>query len=168
MQQLSSIVGLLAAAFVFGATVWFFFIQAPALLARLGRERFVPIQMMATRVLGKTLVVGTLLMLGAALLAAFTAPSGSPLSPLVLSAGVALLGALVNERLLIPRALKAGGRGHLEIRGHDKDASTAGFAADGVGSATATLHRLVVLFVVVMLAGVVPYLLILAALLPAS
>ena len=109
MQQLSSIVGLLAAAFVFGTTVWFFFIQAPALLARLGRERFVPIQMMATRVLGKTLVVGTLLMLGAALLAAFTVPGGAPLSPLVLSAAVALLGALVNERVVIPRALRAVG-----------------------------------------------------------
>ena len=169
MQQLSSIVGLLAAAFVFGTTVWFFFIQAPFLLARLGRERFVPIQMMATRVLGKTLVVGTLLMLGAALLAAATLAGGpplSPFSPLVLSAAVALLGALVNDRVLIPRALKAGGRGHVEIRGHDKDASTAGFAADGVGAATATLHRLVVLFVVVMLAGVVPHLLILTSLLP--
>lgn len=152
MGALLSLVGLLSAALVVGATVWFFFIQAPVLLRRLGRERFVPVQMLATRALGKTLLVATGVMLAAALGGSF-----GP-TPRVLSAAVALFGALVNERVLIPRALKAGGRGRKEVQGRDAEASTAGFAADGVGSATAALHRLVVLFVVVMLGGAVAHL----------
>lgn len=163
MEPLLSVVGLLSAAFVFGTTGWFFFVQAPVLLRRLGRERFVPIQMMATKTLGKVLVAATALMLGTAAARA-GADGGFAGSALVWSAALALFGALVNERLLIPRALKAGGRGHVEVRGKDQEASTVGFAADGVGDATAVLHRLVVVFVVVMLSGVVWHLLLLAGL----
>lgn len=158
MQQIFNITGALSAAFVFGTTVWFFFIQAPALLKRMGRTKFVPVQMMATAVLVKALLVGTALMAAAAM-----ASTGSVTSPLVLTALLAVFGALVNERVLIPGALAAGGRGHVQVRGKDKEASTATFAADGVGKETATLHRLVVLFVVVMLAGVVPHMLLLGS-----
>ena len=152
MQSILSALDVLSAAFVVGTTVWFFFIQAPVLLRRMGRERFVPVQMMATRALAKALVVGTALMLIAA-----AAGGGDTLS--VRTAALALDGALVNERLVIPRALAAGGRGQVEVRGKNAEASTAGFVAEGVGTATATLHRLVVLFVVVMLGGAVPHLL---------
>ncbi len=159
MNTFLTVAGLLSAAFVFGTTAWFFFVQAPVLLARLGRERFVPIQMMATKTLGKVLVAATALTLAAA---AAGAGAGFAGSPLVWSAALALFGALVNERVVITRALKAGGRGRVEVRGKDAEASTVGFAADGVGDATATMHRLVVLFVVVMLGGVVWHLLLLA------
>ncbi|MFT5432940.1 MAG: hypothetical protein ACI9OJ_003644 [Myxococcota bacterium] len=159
MQSATLTLDFLATAFVFGTTVWFFFIQAPVLLNKFGREKFVPIQMMLTRVLAPTLLVGTLVMLGAAV------ASSADFSAPVITAAIAVLGAFVNAQFLIPRALRAGGRGHREIRGKDADASTVGFAADGVGEVTATLHRLVVLCVVVMLAGVVPHALLLAGVL---
>ncbi len=157
------LVGLMAAAFALGATVWFFFVQAPFLLRRLGRERFVPIQMLATRQYGRALVVATGVMLAAAVADALThgLALANLLTPLVGTAALATVAALVNARVLIPRAIKAGGRGYLDVRGHDSEASTASFAADGVGEATATMHRLVVLAVVTMLAGVVPHLILL-------
>lgn len=160
MQQIAITVDVLSTAFVFGATVWFFFLQAPLLLSKLGRERFIPIQMMATKLLARALLAGTALMLGAALVGAAAVDSLA-----VLTAALALLGALVNQRVLIPRALRAGGRGHRDIRDKDDEASAAAFAADGVGDATAVLHRLVVLFVVVMLGGAIPHALVLAGLL---
>ena len=156
MATLLTIIDTLAAAFVFGATVWFFFIQAPVLLSKIGRERFVPIQMNATKVLFKALVVTTAVMVAANL-----AGGNGPLSMAGGSALLALLGALINERFLVPKALKAGGRGYKAIKGKDVEADTAGFALDGVSADTATMHRLVVVFVVVMLAGVVPHLLML-------
>lgn len=162
MHQTAAIVDVLSMAFVFGATAWFFFLQAPLLLNKLGRERFVPIQMMATRLLAKALLVGTALMVAGAL-----GGGAEVTSPLVMTAGAALLGALVNERVIIPKALRAGGRGHREIRGKDEMASTTGFAADGVGEATSVLHRLVVLFVVIMLAGVVSHALLLTGVIAA-
>lgn len=152
MTPIATTIDMLATAFVFGTTVWFFFVQAPFMLKKMGREAFVPVQMMLTRLLGRVLVAGTAIMLVAALVA-----TGEAVSALVVTAAVALFGALVNQRVLIPRALRAGGRGHREIRGRDADASTADFASKGVGQATARLHRMVVLFVVVMLAGVVPH-----------
>ena len=51
----------------------------------------------------------------------------------------------------------AGGKGLRDARGKDDGASTAGFASEGVGAKTKTLHRTVVLFVVVMLGGLVAH-----------
>ena len=140
---------MVVAAFIFGATTWFFFVQSPHLLKRIGREAFVPIQMQLTVLLFNVLVVLT-----AALLVSAMVQQGID-SDIVLSAGLALFGAAVNKFYMIPRALRAGGAGLQQVRGKDAEGTVSNFASLGVGNTTKTFHRLVVVFVVVMLAGVV-------------
>lgn len=149
LTNLARVVDLLAMAFVFGATVWFFFVQSPVLLKRMGREQFVPIQMRLTIVLFKTLVALLLVMLGTTLVHSPVASAAT------LTAGIGLLGGLINQVFVVPRALRAGGRSRADIKGQDREGSTARFASEGAGNRTRSLHRLVVVFVVVMLGGVV-------------
>jgi len=145
--QIARHIDLFASATVIGATAWFFFVQSPALLRRAGRESFVPLQMRLTVVLFKTLQ--TLLLIATA-----AAAIHSPLASwVVVTAGIGLLGGLINQHFIVPRALKAGGRSRKDIKGRDSDGTTAGFASHGAGEQTKLFHRLVVLFVVVMLAG---------------
>jgi hypothetical protein len=151
ITQITQAIDLFSMALVFGATVWFFFVQAPALLKKLGREGFIPIQMRLTVVLFRTLTVSLLVMLGAA---AGHSPLGSITT---LTAGIALAAVLINHFIIIPRALKAGGQGYKDIKGKDSEGSTLGFASEGIGDRTQLLHRLVVLFVVIMLGGVVAH-----------
>ncbi len=63
--QIARTIDFFALAFVFGATAWFFFVQSPVLLKKLGREQFVPIQMRLTVVLFRTLIVFLFIMFGA-------------------------------------------------------------------------------------------------------
>ncbi len=149
-SNLARVVDLLAMSLVFGATAWFFFIQSPVFLRQVGREAFVPTQMRLTVVLFRTLTAALVVMAAAA---AFHA--GSPTSILVLSALLGLAASVVNQFVVVPRALRAGGRSRREIKGKNDEASTAGFASEGAGNETRALHRTVVLFVVVMLAGVI-------------
>ncbi len=147
MQRIVQTIDLFALAFVFGATTWFFFVQSPVLLKRLGREAFVPVQMQLTFVLFRALSVSLLIMLSASVV---HSPFNSVNS---LSAGIALAAGLINQYIVVPRALKAGGQSRREIKGKDSEGSTAGFASEGAGVRTQWLHRLVVLFVVLMLGG---------------
>ena len=140
---------LLASSFIIGATIWFFFIQSPVLLKKLGRERFVPIQMRLTIVLFKTLSAALLLMLGASFW------HSSVWSATTLAAAVATAAGLINWIYVVPKALRAGGRSIAEIRGKDSEGSLEGFTSEGVGTKTKTLHRLVVLFVVIMVGGTI-------------
>jgi hypothetical protein len=149
IPQIARAIDLFALAFVFGATTWFFFVQSPVLLKKLGREQFVPIQMRLTVVLFRALNILLLVMLGAA------AGHSSFGSATTLAAGIALVAGLVNQFVVLPRALKAGGQSRMDIKGKDSEGSTASFASKGVGDRTQWLHRLVVLFVVIMLVGVV-------------
>jgi hypothetical protein len=150
ISQIARAIDLFALAFVFGATVWFFFVQSPVLLKKLGREQFVPIQMRLIAVLFKTLTISLFIMLGASaghsLLSSYT----------TIAAGIALVAVLINKFVVLPRALRAGGQSRADIKGKDKNSegSTANFAVEGVGNRTKLLHRLVVLFVVIMLGGV--------------
>ena len=73
----------------------------------------------------------------------------------MLTASVAATAGLLNRYVVVPRALRAGGRSRAQIKGKDHEGSTAGFASYGAGAATKLMHRLVVAFVVVMLGGVV-------------
>lgn len=148
LSQVAKHVDLLASATILGATVWFFFVQSPVMLKRSGRESFVPLQMKLTVVLFKTLQTLLLLATGAA---AIHSPLGSAV---VLTAGVGLLSGLINRHVIVPRALKAGGRSRKDIKGKDEHGSTVNFASQGAGEKTKTLHRLVVLFVAVMLGGI--------------
>jgi len=144
-------VDLFAMAFVFGATVWFFFVQSPLLLARMGRDSFVPLQMRLTAALFQALAVALLVMTAASV------AHGRRADLATLGAGVALAGGLINRFLIVPRALRAGGQSRRDIAGKDHEGSTAGFASEGAGAKTKVLHRLVVLFVLVMLAGAVTH-----------
>jgi hypothetical protein len=54
-----------------------------------------------------------------------------------------------------PKALRAVGRSIAAIQGKDSEGSLEGFASEGVGTKTKPLHRLVVLFVVVMVGGTI-------------
>ncbi len=148
-SQIARAIDLFALAFVFGATAWFFFVQSPVLLKTLGRERFVPIQMRLTVVLFKALMIAVLVMVGASL-------GHSPLgSATTIAAGTALAAVLINRFGVLPRALRAGGQSRTDIKGQDSEGSAANFASKGVGNRTKLLHRLVVLFVVIMLGGTV-------------
>ncbi len=149
LTQIARLIDLLALAFVVGATSWFFFVQSPTLLARMGREKFVPLQMRLTVVLFRALSVALFVIAGA------TVVHSAALSTAAASAAIALAGGLINKYVVVPRALKAGGRSRAEIKNKDDEASVGGFASEGAGNRTRLMHRLVVLFVVVMLGGAV-------------
>ncbi|MDP3231499.1 MAG: DUF4149 domain-containing protein [Myxococcales bacterium] len=145
-------IDLLALAYVFGSTAWFFFVQAPVLVKRMGRDRFVPLQMSLALVLFRSLSVALLVMAGAAL-----ASTHAPGSTLVLTALVALAGAVINTVFVLPRALKTGGVSLKEVQSIDEQKSVGNFVSQGGGQASAFWHRVVVVFVLVMLGGLVPH-----------
>lgn len=149
MENVARTVDLLATAFVFGATAFFFFVQTPVLLKRMGREKFVPLQMRLVVALFQALMVALVLMTVAALVQSQRADRAT------IAAGVALLGGAVNRFLILPSALRAGGQSRRDIAGKDDEGTTAGFASDGAGAKTKVLHRAVVLLVLVMLAGTI-------------
>lgn len=152
--QLARTVDLLALAVVFGATSWFFFVQSPVLIERLGRAAFVPLQMRLTIVLFRTLSVA--LAVSAAATVVHSAMLTSTVSLYALgTAGLALAAGLINRHVVVPRALAAGGRSRADIAGRDQEATVSGFASYGAGNRTRRMHRTVVLFVVIMLAAVV-------------
>lgn len=157
LEHVARLLDLLALATAFGATVWFFFVQSPVLLRRVGRERFVPIQMALTLILFRVLVgavaiVAASTIVHTGLAADFTA---SLTSAAMITAGVALVGTVVNQVVIVPRALRAGGRTRADIRDKDDEGTVAGFASKGAGDRTQRMHRLVVVFVVVMLGGLI-------------
>lgn len=145
-------IDLFAFAYAFGATAWFFFVQSPVLVKRMGRDRFVPLQMSLVAPLFQSVSVVLVVMLGAAL--AHNAQWGT--LP-VLSAVLALFGAVLNAAVVIPRALRAGGKSMQEQLGADDQQSVSRFASEGGGEASAFWHRAVVLLVVVMLAGLLSH-----------
>ena len=149
--QIARVIDLLALAFILGATAWFFFIQSPTLLKMMGREKFVPVQVRLTHVLFKSLTVFLLLMLVASV-----GHSSLP-SVASCSAVIALAAGLLNRFVVLPRAFRAGGQSRVEIKGKDQEASAASFASEGTGQRTRVLHRLVVLLVLLMVAGVVTH-----------
>lgn len=148
-SQAPQIVSLATMAAAFGATLWFFFVQSPVLLRRMGRDAFVPLQMGLTVTLFRFLTATVTLGLLAGVLALAS-------DPIQLSwAVLATLAVLANRFAVVPRALRAGGRGRQKVKGRDDEASTTTFASEGVGDATRFYHRLVVAFVVLMLTGIV-------------
>ncbi|MBE2251656.1 MAG: DUF4149 domain-containing protein [Myxococcus sp.] len=152
IPTLSRAVEVLTLAYVLGSAVWFFFVQTPVLVKRLGRDRFVPLQMAMVVVLFRTWSVTLGLLLAASLVRA-----GTLHSLLVLSAALAFVAALLNAVVVVPRAIRAGGRSLSEAQTMEQQQSVAAFAVDGGGASTRVLHRLVVVFVVLMLVGLGPH-----------
>ncbi len=140
---------LLIVSLVVGATVWFFFIQSPALIRSMGRDRFVPLQMRLTKLLFAVLMYATLAVLGLSLV---LAPA---LGPVLAGAAVAALAAAFSHLYVIPRALRAGGKGRVEARKAGDDGSVASFAVEGSGPSARFWHQMVVAFVVVILGAMV-------------
>ena len=149
IDTLAQSVALTGLALAFGSTAWFFFVQSPVLLRKLGRDAFVPLQMRLTLVLFRFL--SAVLVLSLAATCVYTPKASFAFASLV----VAALGALFNQLVMVPRALRSGGRSRGRVAGCDHEGTTANFASQGVGEGTKRDHRLVVLFVLVMLGGIV-------------
>lgn len=144
-------IDMLTTSIVLGATVWFFLIQSPALMKSLGRERFVPLQMRLAALFFTSVTALLVVMLAATVLRA-----GPVVAWPTITAAVALAAVAINKLVILPRALRAGGKS-IRQDDHQAPANEADFVSEGAGSSTKTLHRLVVLFVVTMLAGLVAH-----------
>lgn len=134
MSHLFATVALLAFAVVVGSLVWFFFVQTPLLLKRLGRDRFVPVQLGLVSPLFKTTLV--LSLVGAAASWA----SGASLHVVGL-AGAAVLLSTGLVVVVVPRAVRAGGASLREAVEPAAQTSLGRFTADGGGDATKRWHR---------------------------
>lgn len=136
-------------AFGIGATVWFFFVQTPALLKGMGMERFLPLQIRLVRVYAPVLAVASALVLAAA-----TARVGIDAS--LWAAALAAGAALLNAWVVVPRAVRAGGQAIREVRTTGESTDDLGsFASTGGGTPTKVWHRLVVVMVLLMTTGMV-------------
>ena len=144
-MNLIVVIDLAVACFLVGANVWFFFLQSPLLISIMGREKFVPIQMKLTKLLFKSLTVAAVLLV---LLAWFSGGTQT-----IFGAVFAAASALAAHFVIIPRALKAGGKGRAETIAEGGDHSVAKFASEGSGPSAAFWHRMVVVFVVLILIG---------------
>ena len=139
------VIDLAVAGFLVGANVWFFFIQSPLLISIMGREKFVPIQMKLTKLLFQSLGVA-----GVALVFLAWFIGGSQT---LFGALFAAVSAVTAHYYVIPKALKAGGKGRVETMADGGDHSVAKFASEGSGPSAAFWHRTVVVFVVLILIG---------------
>lgn len=147
---------LIATAFAIGVTLWFFFIQSPALIKTMGKDKFIPLQMRLVIVLFKTLTITIVVIFAASLI-----HETSFLSAPVLFAGLSLLAVLINKFWVLPRALKAGGRARKDSSSRGDQISATKFASLGAGQASKFWHRMVVFFVLLMVSGLIPHLLLL-------
>lgn len=144
----------LATAFALGATVWFFFIQSPALIKKMGKEKFIPIQMRLTIVLFKSLTMAIVVMCAASLI-----HGTSVLAAPMLSAVLALVAVLLNNFVVVPRALRVGGLARKDEMSKSDQKSVTAFASVGAGQRSKFWHRMVVMCVLVMAAGLIPHML---------
>jgi hypothetical protein len=134
MSHLFATVALLAFAVVVGSLVWFFFVQTPLLLRRLGRDRFVPLQLGLVSPLFRAALV--LSLVGAA----SSWASGASLHVVGL-AGAAVLLSTGLVVVVVPRAVRAGGASLREAVEPAAQTSIGRFTADGGGDATKRWHR---------------------------
>jgi len=133
------------AGFLIGANVWFFFLQSPSLILFMGRDKFIPIQMRLTKLLFRTQSVAAILLF------LLTWQFGGTVA--LQGAGLAAAAALIANFVVIPKALKAGGKGRVETMDEGGDKSVTKFASEGSGPSATFWHRTVVLFVVLILLG---------------
>ncbi len=148
LQQPLQLLDIVLAGSAIGATVWFFFIQSPVLINFMGRDRFVPVQMRLTKVLFATLSVVTLIIVGLSVLLV-----GLRFGAVLGGAVLAAVAALASHFYVVPRALRAGGKGRLEAKKAGDEGSVADFAVEGSGPSAKFWHQTVVAMVVVILVG---------------
>ena len=156
-------VDLFAMSVVLGATAWFFFIQSPMLFKSMSRERFLPLQMRLTVLFFNAMTI----LLGVMLAGAAVQP-GSVLGWPTITAAVAFVAVGINKLIIVPMALRAGGRSMGKREGQGETGTAVDFANGGAGQSTKALHRAVVAMVVVMVAGLVAHGIVLTSLSPGS
>lgn len=137
------VLSILSAALVIGATVWFFALQSPFLLRIMGRDKFLPIQMALTQRFLTFVVCAA----AAMSIAAFCRTDLSLHTKVV--GWIALAASVVTRFLILPSAFRAAGKARREEASPDVSATS--FVSDGAGKATRLMHRLVVVFVGLML-----------------
>lgn len=141
MSFVASAIAQLSFAVLVGSLVWFFFVQTMFLMKRLGRDRFVPLQLVLVRPLFKTVLVLSLIGAAAAWIA-----RASFIGLGLAAAAVFLAAALVG--LVVPRAVRAGGASLRETVSADDEPSLGRFTTDGGGDATKVWHRVLGLMAV--------------------
>jgi hypothetical protein len=152
VQTAALYVDLLATSIVVGATVWFFFIQSPVLYAAMVREEFVPIQMRLSRVLFTTLFAAAGVILVSAVVR-----SSEIISPATLTAAGAFAAVAINKFVVFPMALRAGGESIRRGDATGETGTSVEFVAQGAGRSATRLHRVVVVFVLLMAGGLVAH-----------
>ena len=140
---------------VLAVTIWFFFLQSPALFRLMGRKAFVPIMMKLTQLYFDWLLPSTA---AVAALALMGQPGSRSLQqkisqPQALFAMLALFFAAVNRQVVVPMALAAGRRSAKERAASDTKEVTDFVSQGGSRTETKTLHRTVVALVLLMAAS---------------
>lgn len=134
MSHLAAVVDELAFALVLGSLGWFFFVQTPVLLKRMGRDRFVPLQLSLVKPLFRT-VLGVVTV---GVVAAFLSTTGH------LALGSAAASWVLSVVLLFvvaPRAMRAGGESLAESLDSEQQKALGRFTVDGGGDSTKVWHR---------------------------
>lgn len=148
---------MLLAGFGVAVPIWFFFIQSPALMKVLGKEKFVPVMMGLTKVVFRVLfvvVTANALLVG---IGAYLSSSSATTTASLLSMLGAWISVLANRFVVVPKALKAGAASAKDRKGdHSRDVKE--MAVSGGGKATTkTLHQTVVLFTLLMVGALVAH-----------
>ncbi|MBL8935305.1 MAG: DUF4149 domain-containing protein [Archangium sp.] len=134
MSHLAAVVDEFAFALVLGSLGWFFFVQTPVLMKRMGRDRFVPLQLSLVRPLFRTvLALATIGAIGAFLSTTAHLALGSAAASWLLS--VLLL------FVVAPRAMRAGGASLAESLDPEQQKALGRFTVDGGGDSTKVWHR---------------------------
>lgn len=148
MSHLAAVVDEFAFALVLGSLGWFFFVQTPVLMKRMGRDRFVPLQLSLVGPLFRTVLgVATVGLVAAVLSTTAQLALGSAAAAWVLSVLLLLV--------VVPRAVRAGGASLSESLAPEQQQALGRFTVDGGGDATKGWHRVLGLstIAVVVLSG---------------
>ncbi len=148
MSHLAAVVDEFAFALVLGSLGWFFFVQTPVLMKRMGRDRFVPLQLSLVKPLFRTVLA--LVTVGA------VAGVLSTTAHLALgSAAASWVLSVVLLFVVAPRAMRAGGASLAESLDSEQQKALGRFTVDGGGDSTKVWHRVLGLLTiaVVVLSG---------------
>ncbi|MER2564280.1 MAG: DUF4149 domain-containing protein [Myxococcaceae bacterium] len=148
MRHLATVVDQLSFALVLGSLGWFFFVQTPVLMKRMGRDRFVPLQLSLVQPLFRTV-------LGLATVGSVAALSSTTSHLALGSAAAAWVLSLLLLLIVVPRAVRAGGASLKESLPSEQQQALGRFTVDGGGESTKVWHRVLGLLTVavVLLSG---------------
>lgn len=141
MSHLAAVVDEFSFALVLGSLGWFFFVQTPVLMKRMGRDRFVPLQLSLVRPLFRTVLgLATVGLVAAVLSTTAQLALGSAAASWILS--------LLLLLVVVPRAVRAGGASLAESLDPEQQKALGRFTVDGGGDSTKVWHRVLGLLTV--------------------